>query len=266
MKHRFLFIFLFIFLAGALSAPPVPAELQTRTLTYQQGGVTLSGYLAYDDAVTGRRPGILLVHEWWGLNDYVRSRAEQLAGMGYVAFAVDMYGQGKQTRHPQQAGEWSKAIMQNQDLWRERASAGLAVLTQQPQTDPDRTAAIGYCFGGATVQQLAYSGADLKGVVSFHGSLQQPPAEAAGQTAPKILILHGAEDDFVQPEQLQSYLTGMARSGLDFQMIIYSRAKHGFTNPNAGAYGIPALEYSPEADRRSWDHMRLFFDALFSSK
>ena len=262
MKYRFLFIML----TGVLFAFPAQAELKTETITYEQGGATLTGYLAYDDSVTGRRPGILLVHEWWGLNDYVRRRAEQLAGMGYVAFAVDMYGQGKQTHHPKEAGEWSKAIMQNQEQWRNRASAGLAVLKKQPQTDPARMAAIGYCFGGATVQQLAYSGADIKGVVSFHGALQEPPADATGKIQSRILILHGAADDFVTPEQLQSYLSAMTRSGLDYQMIIYSGAKHGFTNPNAGEYGIPALGYSPEADRRSWDHMRLFFDALFSSK
>jgi dienelactone hydrolase len=262
MKYRFMFIIL----AGVLFAHTVQAEIKTQTISYEHEGTTLTGYLAYDDSIAGRRPGILLVHEWWGLNDYVRKRAEQLAGMGYVAFALDMYGEGKQTRHPQQAGEWSKAIMQNQALWRDRAAAGLAVLSRQAQTDPARMAAIGYCFGGATVQQLAYAGADVKGVVSFHGSPQEPPDGKTQQVRSKFLFLHGAADDFVKPEQFQSYLSAMARSGLDYQVIIYSGAKHGFTNPNAGDYGIPALAYSPEADRRSWDHMRSFLDALFSSR
>ncbi|RJQ70188.1 MAG: dienelactone hydrolase family protein [Desulfobacteraceae bacterium] len=257
---------LFILVMGVLLHAPVQAQLKTQTINYEQDGTSMTGYLAYDDAVSGKRPAVLVVHEWWGLNDYIRRRAEQLAGLGYVAFAVDMYGQGKQTRHPQQAGEWSKEITQNKELWRKRASAGLEVLKKQSQTDPERVAAIGYCFGGGTVQQLAYSGADIKGIASFHGSLQEPPADAARQAKAKFLILHGAADSFAKPEQVQSYQASMAQSGLDYQVIVYGGAKHGFTNPQAGEHGIPALAYDGDADRRSWAHMRLFFDELFSSK
>lgn len=244
---------------------PAQAGLKTQTIAYEQDGTSLSGYLVYDDSIGGRRPGVLVVHEWWGLNDYVRRRAEKLAALGFVAFAVDMYGRGRHTQHPQQAGEWAKEISSNKTLWRKRAQAGLAVLRKQPQTDPARLAAIGYCFGGATVQQLAYSGADIKGIVSFHGSLQEPPVDAGRMTEAKLLILHGARDSFATPGQVQSYLAAMARSGLDYQVIIYGGAKHGFTNPGAGEHGLSALAYNAAADRRSWAHMQLFFDEIFSS-
>lgn len=257
---------LLILAISGLLCTPVRAELKTRTIAYEQGGKTLSGYLAYDDAVSGKRPAVLVVHEWWGLNDYVRGRAEQLAGLGYVAFAADMYGKGEHTRHPQQAREWSTEITRNKKAWRERALAGLTVLKQQPQTDPQRIAAIGYCFGGGTVQLLAYSGADIKGIVSFHGSLQEPPADAARHTKTSLLICHGAEDSFAPPAKLQSYLSAMARSGLDYQVVIYGGAKHGFTNPNAGEFGMPQLAYNAKADRRSWAQMQMFFKEIFASK
>lgn len=260
MKHR---IYIFITLAILLSALPVQAKLVTRTIDYQDGDTPLSGVLAYDDGTAGRRPAILVVHEWWGLNAYARQRAEQLANLGYVAFAVDMYGAGKVTDHPQQAGQWAKEVSQNTALWQQRALAGLTVLKRQPQADPGRVAAIGYCFGGGTVQQLVYAGADLKGVVSFHGSLQAPPAGIAGKTEARILICHGGADGFAPPDQFQAYLAAMAASGLDYQVNIYGGAKHGFTNPGAAQYHIPALAYSPDADRRSWEAMRYFLGQLF---
>ncbi len=254
-----------LFLGTLLMAAPGQADIQTQTITYKDGETPLSGYLAYDNAVQGQRPAVLVVHEWWGLNDYARRRAEMLAGLGYVALAVDMYGQGKTTEHPEQAGQWAKQITQNMAAWRSRAAAGLAALKQQPQTDPKRIAAIGYCFGGGTAQQLAYSGADLKGVVSFHGSLQNPPADAARQTKARFLICHGGADPMTPPEQLQTYLSAMEASGLDYQMVIYGGAKHAFTNPNADQHQMAALGYNAGADKRSWDHMRRFFNALFGA-
>lgn len=242
---------------------PAHAKLVTRTISYDDNGAKLSGYLAFDDAVSGKRPAVLVVHEWWGLNDYARQRADKLAELGYVAFAVDMYGTGKVTDHPKQAGEWSKEISQNKTAWQQRAVAGLTVLKQQPQTDPERMAAIGYCFGGGTVQQLAYAGVGLKGVVSFHGSLQEPPADVAGKTNTKLLICHGGADAFTPPDKFQAYLAAMATSGLDYEIDIYGNAKHSFTNPGAAKYNIPALGYSPSADRRSWEAMQQFFNALF---
>lgn len=235
------------------------AKVVTQEVPYDHGAVRLVGYLAYDDAAEGKRPGVLVVHEWWGLNEYAKKRARQLAGMGYVAFAVDMYGEGKVTTHPQQASEWSKMITGNVGQWQERANAGLSVIKKDPRVDPERIAAIGYCFGGATVQQMAYSGADLKGVVSFHGSPLPAQEEQVKKVKAKILILHGASDPLVKEAQIQSYVAAMEKSGLDWQMIFYGGAKHSFTNPDADQAGMEPLKYSPSADRRSWEHMKLFF-------
>jgi dienelactone hydrolase len=239
------------------------AKVVTRTVPYEHEGVKLQGFLAYDDASASKRPAVLVVHEWWGLNDYARKRAEQLAALGYVAFALDMYGNGKSTMHPNEASQWMSQINENIDFWRKRALAGLQVLRQDPHTDTSKMAAIGYCFGGATVQQLAYAGADLKGIVSFHGSLQLPPADAAATTRAKILLCHGGADPFTKPEDLQKYLAAMEASRLDYQIIIFGGAKHSFTNPQADQAGMPALKYDPRADRRSWALMKLFFGEIF---
>lgn len=257
-------LYIFVTIAILISVLPAQAKLVTRAVDYQDGDTPLSGFLAYDDVFEGRRPAVLVVHEWWGLNEYARQRAEQLANLGYLAFAVDMYGTGKVTDHPKQAGEWANEVSRNKAAWQRRALAGLAVLNRQPQADPDRVAAIGYCFGGGTVQQLVYAGANLKGVVSFHGSLQMPPAGIAAKTAAQLLICHGGADELTPPDQLAAYLSAMAASGLNYQVNIYGGAKHGFTNPRAGAYGIPALAYSPVADRRSWEAMRRFLGELFA--
>jgi dienelactone hydrolase len=240
------------------------AKVVTKTVTYEHDKTTLQGYLAYDDSIKGRRPGVLVVHEWWGLNDYARKRAEQLAGMGYVAFALDMYGKGKATTHPQEAAEWAKEITSNLDFWGERALAGMKVLEKDPRVDPNRIAAIGYCFGGSTVQELAYTGANLRGVVSFHGSLIPPTEDQARRVKAKILICHGAADPFTKPEAIENYIAVMDKAGLDWVMIIYGGAKHSFTNPDADKAGMAALKYSKSADQRSWRHMKDFFDEIFA--
>jgi dienelactone hydrolase len=242
------------------------AKVVTRPIAYTHAGTNLEGYLAYDDAVPDKAPGILVVHEWWGLNDYARGRAEKLAGMGYVAFAVDMYGKGKSTEHPDQAAAWMKEVNSNMEGWLKRAQAGLDVLKKQPQVDPTRLAAIGYCFGGATVQVLAYGGAELKGVVSFHGSLIPVSAGQASQTKAKILICHGATDPMNAPESLTTYVNAMNASSIDWQLIAYGGTRHSFTNPDADKRGMAALAYSPSADRRSWQHMTYFFDEVLAGK
>jgi dienelactone hydrolase len=258
MKTKLLSFIIIFTLCGTASAKVV-----TKPITYKQGGVTLQGTLAYDDAVSGKVPGILVVHEWWGLNAYARSRAKKLAEMGYVAFALDMYGKGKHTKHPDQAAAWMKAVNSNMRLWQQRAIAGLDVLKSQPQVDPDRLAAIGYCFGGATVQVLAYSGAHLKGVVSFHGSLMPPSAEQGAKTKARMLICQGAQDPFNPPDAVMQFIKAMNATSIDWQMIIYGNTRHSFTNPGADKYGMAALAYSPASDRRSWAHMILFFNELF---
>jgi len=240
------------------------AKIVTREVPYEHKGVKLVGYLAYDDAVKDKRPGVLVVHEWWGLNEYAKNRASQLAGMGYAAFAADMYGEGKVTTHPDQASEWSKTITGSVSQWQERANAGLDMIRKDPRVDPERIAAIGYCFGGATVQQMAYGGAELRGVVSFHGSPLPVREDQVKRVKAKILILHGASDPLVKDAQIQDYLAAMEKSGLDWQMIFYGGAKHSYTNPDADKVGMDALKYDASADKRSWEHMKIFFDEILS--
>jgi len=261
MTHnRLLIILASIVLWGSVAQGAV----MTKTISYQEDGASLQGYLAYDNALKGKRPGVLVVHEWWGLNDYARKRATQLAAMGYVAFALDMYGKDKVADHPEQAKEFMKKVTQNVDTWQKRTLAGLEILKKQPNTDSNRIAAIGYCFGGSTVQQLAYSGADIRGIVSFHGSLIPPTESAVKQTKAKILICHGASDPYTKPEALPTYLTTMNASGIDWKMSIYAHAKHAFTNPDADNYGMAAVGYNRTADRRSWEDMKQFFNEIFS--
>jgi dienelactone hydrolase len=237
-------------------------KIVTQAVEYKHGDVTLEGYLAYDDAKTGKRPGVLIIHEWWGLNDYARKRAEQLAGLGYVAFAADMYGKGVVTTDREKARELSGQFY-GKPLMRERAAAGLDVLARDPRVDPKRIAAIGYCFGGTTVLQLALGGADLAGVVSFHGGLAPPLGEASGVKA-RVLICHGADDPFVPADQIAQFQETLRKAGADWQMIYYARAVHSFTNPRADDAKIDGSKYNADADRRSWQHMRDFFAEIFS--
>jgi dienelactone hydrolase len=236
----------------------------TKTISYRQGGVELQGYLAYDDQLKGKRPGVLIVHEWWGLTDYIRKRTEQLASLGYVAFAADMFGKNKVTDHPKQAQAFMEQVTKNIDAWRRRALAGLSILRKQPNVDSNRIAAVGYCFGGSTVQQLAYGGADIRGIVSFHGSLVLPPASTVRPIKAKFLICHGAADPFTKPAMIPAYIAAMNSSEIDWQMDIYGHAKHAFTNPGVDKYGMPQLGYNAHADFRSWEAMKQFFNEIFS--
>ncbi len=249
-----------------VAALPCQAKVQTKTVEYEDGDVKLVGHLAWDDAVDGKRPGVLVVHEWWGLNDYARSRAEKLASMGYVAFALDMYGEGKVTEHPQEAGKWAAEIRANQKAWTARAQAGLNVLLKQESVDGKRVAAIGYCFGGSTVLQMAFSGAELAGVVSFHGALPTPDESQAKQIKSRILVCHGADDGFISEESIQSFRSALNEAGADYQMIYYSGARHSFTNPDADKRGIDGLRYNKSADQRSWQHMQQFFAEIFAKQ
>lgn len=259
MKRRLMVMVLMMMLFST----SVQAKLLRKTVPYQHEGVKLEGYLAYNDSFKGKRPAVLVVHEWWGLNDYAQTRAEQLADLGYVAFALDMYGTGKVTTHPAQAAEWMKQINSNVQKWQQRALAGLEVLRKHPKVDTNRIAAIGYCFGGATVQQLAYSGADVKGVVSFHGTPLPPVGVQTEQVKAKIMISHGGADPFVKKGHIENYVAKMEKSGLDWQMIIYGGARHSFTNPAADKVGMEALQYSASADQRSWTYMKAFFAEVF---
>jgi len=239
------------------------AELRTQVIEYTQGDAVLEGYLAYDDAVKGKRPGVVVVHEWWGINPYIKSRVEQLAKIGYIAFAADIYGKGVRTTHPEEAGKFSGKYRQDRPLLRARAQAGLDILKKHDMTDPKKVAAIGYCFGGTTVLEMARGGLDVLGVASFHGGLDAP---APGEPKPikaKILVLHGADDAFITPEQIRAFQDEMRKSGADWQMILFGGAVHGFTNPDADKVGIKGIAYNRSADVRSWEYLKLFFTEIF---
>ncbi len=237
--------------------------LRTERIEYRHGDTQLAGYLAYDDSYSGRRAGVLVVHEWWGLNDYAKRRAERLASLGYVAFAIDMYGNGKTTTDAKKAGEWATVFRKDRTLARMRAQAGLDVLKSRPEVDPGRIAAIGYCFGGTMALELARSGAGLRGVVSFHGGLSTPNPADARNIKGKVLVLHGADDTFESPAEIAAFQEEMRNTGVDWQMVYYGGAVHAFTNPDAGKAGIKGVAYNEAADRRSWQTMRDFFDEIF---
>jgi dienelactone hydrolase len=250
-------------LALLMTATGVSAEIRSQAITYEDGGETLTGHLYWDDSIQGKRPGVLVVHEWWGLNDYAKWRAAELAEMGYVAFAADMYGGDKVTTHPAEAQEWMSATTSNLDAWRRRALKGLEQLSAQPMTDNSRLAAIGYCFGGATVMQLAYAGADLDAVVSFHGSLPPPNGDEAKNIKGRVLVEHGNDDAFVPPARVDAFKAAMDDAGVDLTFHGHDGARHAFTNPDADSFGIDNLKYNAGADESSWQSMQDLFKKIF---
>jgi dienelactone hydrolase len=257
VKSQWIALLLLVFAQSA------SAVMQTEVVKYQDGDVELQGYIFWDDAFTGDRPAVLVLHEWWGLNDYAKLRAEMLAESGYVAFAADMYGDAKQTRHADEAKGWMQQITSNIEAWQRRALLALDQLKKHPKVDEERLAAIGYCFGGATAMQLAYAGADLDGIVSFHGSLPPATPDQAARIKGKILVAHGDVDTFVPAERVAAFKQALSDAGADWEMIIYGGARHSFTNPYADGYGMEGLAYKEEADRRSWLRMLAFFDEIF---
>jgi len=252
-----------VMLVACLSFSGAMAEVRSAPVAYKDGGDNLTGYLYWNDAVEGKRPGVLVVHEWWGLDDYARSRAEQLAELGYVAFAADMYGGNKVTTHPAQAGEWMKATTSNLEGWRRRAQKGLDKLASLAITDDSRLVAIGYCFGGATVMQLAYSGADLDAVVSFHGSLPPPNGDEARNIKGRVVVEHGNADAFVPAERAEAFKAAMNDAGVNLVFHGYDGVRHGFTNPDAGSFGLDNLKYDEAADEASWRSMLQTFNEVF---
>ncbi|NHN79134.1 dienelactone hydrolase family protein [Azotobacter chroococcum] len=242
------------------------AEIQTRELTYQStDGTPLVGYYAYDDAIEGPRPGVVVVHEWWGLNDYAKRRARDLAGLGYSALAIDMYGQGKHTTHPADAQSFMQAATANAENAKGRFLAGLELLKAQPQTDGRKIAAIGYCFGGRVVLDMARQGVPLAGVVSFHGSLATTTPATPGSVKARVLVAHGEADSFVSDQDIANFKHEMEQAGADYRFNRYPGARHSFTNPNAAAHASHGLDvaYQKEADERSWADMQAFLKEVF---
>lgn len=247
-------------LACALAvALPAEAAVKTKTVSYKHGDLTCKGFLAWDDAMEGKRPGVLVVHEFWGLNDYARKRAEQLAELGYVAFAADMYGEGKTAEHAKDAAAMAGKVRANLADWRQRALDALDVLKSQPQCDPDRLAAIGYCFGGSTALQLALSGAPVKAVVSFHGALPKPSAEDVKNIKAAILVCHGGADSFIPEAAVKAFREPLDEAGVKYEFVSYPDVHHSFTVPDADKQGNPNLKYDKKADEDSWRRMKELF-------
>ncbi len=246
-------------LAGILTTR---AAIQTQTIEYHQGDATLEGVLVYDDAVKSKRPGVLIVHQWKGVSANEQKRAAMLAQLGYVAFCADIYGKGIRPQSPAEAGAQAGKYKSDRALLRARVNAGLAVLRKNEFLDASRIAAIGYCFGGTTVIELARSGAELAGVVSFHGGLDSPTPADGKNIKCKVLACHGADDPFVPAKDLAAFESEMRDSGVDWQLKQYGGAVHSFTDWNADGT-MKGAQYNERADKRSWEDMKQFFGEIF---
>ncbi|MBF0490737.1 MAG: dienelactone hydrolase family protein [Candidatus Omnitrophica bacterium] len=240
----------------------VHAALKTQTIEYKQGATVLEGYLSYDDSFTGKRPGVLVVHEWKGLNDYAKMRADMLAKLGYVAFAADIYGKGIRPQTIKDAGEQAGRYKGDRSLLRQRVVAGVEELKRQGNVDTKKLAAIGYCFGGTAVLELARAGADVKGVVSFHGGLSSPTPKDAKNIKGRVLVLHGAADPFAPALEVAELEKEMKEAKVNYRVVLYPGAEHAFTNP-ANTGEIKGALYNKEADVKSWDEMQQFFKEIF---
>ena len=258
-----------LFLAVAIvlaAAMPSEAEVTGHEVNYMAGDTLLKGYIAVNDRIDGKRPGVLVVHEWWGLNEYPRERARMLAELGYTALAVDMYGQGQTADHPREAGQFAMEVRKNLPLAKERFSAALAMLQQHPSVAADQIAAIGYCFGGSVVLEMARAGLDINGVASFHGSLATDNPAQPGAVNARVRVYNGEDDPMVTGEEIAAFKTEMETAGVDYRFVNYPGAIHSFTNPAADEAGkrfdLP-LAYHAEADARSWQDLQEFFNEIF---
>jgi dienelactone hydrolase len=253
-------------LAAALSLllSPLSAAVTGKAIEYPVGEVLCEGWHAYDDSVAGKRPSILIVHQWTGLTDYEKMRAEMLAKLGYNVFALDIYGKGIRPQPPESGKEAGK-YKENRALFRKRLEAGLQVLRGLPQTDPEKIAAIGYCFGGTGVLELARAGAKIDGIVSFHGGLGTPTPDDAKQISCEVLVLHGADDPFVPPAEVEGFHREMKATEVKYEFVAYPGAVHAFTQKMAGDDPSKGAAYQAEADAKSWEAMKAFFDRIFGS-
>jgi dienelactone hydrolase len=251
-------------IARSASMPP---NIKEENVSYTIGGVSYKAYIAYDDNLKGKRPGVLVVPEWWGLNDYPKMRARKLAELGYVAMALDVFGDGKIAANPTEAQQLTAPFYKDPNLAKARLDQALKVLKALPQTDPVNVAAIGYCFGGSLVLNYAKLGADLKGVVSFHGGVSGGAPVDKNLLKAKVLVCQGASDKFVPQKDAETFKHKLDSIGVDNTLKVYPNATHAFTNSDATATGkkfnMP-IEYNPEADKNSWDDMKMFFAKIFS--
>lgn len=254
----------------SLAALPAHAALQSKEIPYTAAdGTQLLAYYAWDDSLKGKRPGVIVVHEWWGLNDYARRRANELAQLGYAALAIDMYGGGKHTEHKAEAMEMMHGATVDSSVSQSRALAGLQLLKAQAEVDPQRVAAIGYCFGGKIVLDMARQGLDLAGVVSFHGVLATTAPAQKGKTKAAVLVFNGEADQFIPAADVTALKKEMKEAGVDFRYVSYPGAKHAFTSPDADRLGRDNgmdIAYNAAADKDSWQGMQAFFNRLFTPR
>jgi len=238
------------------------ADIRTETVTYTAGGATLVSYLAWDASQPGPRPGIVVFGEWWGLNDYQKRRARQLAELGYVALAADMYGDGRTAADASEAGTLMNGLFADMDATSARVRAAVEQLARRPEVDSARMGAMGYCLGGALSLHAARLGLDLRGVASFHGSLGKTHPAQKGDVKAKVLVCHGEDDSFVSAEEQAGFRQEMDELGVDYKFVAYPGAKHGFTNPDATENGLKynlPLAYNEDVDRESWQEMKAFW-------
>jgi dienelactone hydrolase len=247
---------------GLAAGTTAMAQVTTQTVEYKLGDAVFQGYLSYDASLTGKRPGVLIIHDWMGVSEYTKMRAEQLAALGYVALAADLYGKGVRPANGQEASAEAGKYYKDRQLLRARGRAGLDFLASRPQVDPSSVAVMGYCFGGAGALELARSGAPVKGVVTFHGSLNTPTPADAKNIKGKVLVLHGADDPYVKQEDVKAFMDEMRAGGVDWQLVQYSGAVHSFTDPRAGNDNSKGAAYNELADRRSWQAMKNFFEEV----
>jgi dienelactone hydrolase len=257
MRTKFLSAFVIMLACSARS------EIVFKPIEYKQANTVLEGLSVYDDAVRGKRPAVLVVHQWKGLGNYEKKRAEMLARLGYNVFAADIYGKGIRPQTPPEAGAEAGKYKNDRALLRARVGAGLEVLAKHNLTDSKRIAAIGYCFGGTAVLELARNGADIAAVVSFHGGLSSPTPADAKNIKAKVLALHGADDRAVPATEVAAFEDEMRQGGVDWQLTAYGGAVHAFTDWGAGNDNSKGAAYNERADRRSWEAMKQFFAEVF---
>jgi dienelactone hydrolase len=258
--HRYAPLSLALLLAPALAGA---ADVQTKEVTYKQGDTELTGFFAWDGQAKGKRPGVVVVHEWWGHNEHARNQAKRLAQAGYVGFALDMFGKGKVTTHPPEAQAFMTEATKDPQVAKARFLAALDVLNKDANVDAQKTAAIGYCFGGAVVLSMARLGVDLDAVVSFHGAIGGLPPVAPGGVKARVLVLNGADDPMITREQVAAFKKEMTAAQAKFAFVDLEHARHSFTNPDADKVGMPALAYDAAADKASWEAMLKLFGEVF---
>ncbi|MEW6602262.1 MAG: dienelactone hydrolase family protein [Nitrospirota bacterium] len=268
MKRHMILVGIFFILGLFIASCTEKPAFQSSTIEYKTDGETFKGYIAYDGNKKGRRPGIIVVHEWWGQNDQVRRRADMLAGLGYTALVVDMFGNGRVANNSEEAAELAKEVSGNADLRRSRFMAAMDFLRKQETVDPEKIAAVGYSFGGYVVLQEVLDGADLRGAVSFYGGVLVNMPDTPGSVKGKILLLQGEKDWYVTQQMITQFKTDMKKTGADYEIITFKDAEHGYSNPESDAlalkYGGMHIKYNEEADRKSWDDMRKFLEKVFS--